>query len=260
VFDVACLTRSLPSAAQDTVPTHRGRTAIGKGRMTMRVQIRSGCALLAAALVTGTGTLLGWSPRASAEPCADVEVVFARGTTERPGAGSVGNAFTEALRNQVGGKTVGLYPVNYPANHDWPTSVIGVNDAGNRIRQLAADCPDTKVVLGGFSQGAAVAQLVTADAPAIPPNSFAFGATTPLAADVADRVDAVVLFGKPNDRFLFLIGQPYVPVGAAFAAKTLDLCAINDPICSGGLDPVAHNLYTANGMVTEAATFAAARV
>lgn len=226
----------------------------------MRVQIRRHCALLATTLVTTTPMLLSGAPSASAEPCPDIEVVFARGTTERPGAGRVGNAFTDALRNQVNGKTVGLYPVSYPANHDWPTSIIGVNDAGNRIRERAAQCPDTKVVLGGFSQGAAVAQLVTADAPAIPPDSFAFGTTTPLAPEVAEHVDAVVLFGKPNDRFLFLIGQPYVPVGSAFAAKTLDLCAVNDPICSGGLDPVAHNLYTANGMVTEAATFAAGRV
>jgi cutinase len=226
----------------------------------MRVQFRSVFALLGAVIVAGTGVTLGWAPQASAEPCSDVEVIFARGTTERPGPGSVGNAFTEALRGQVGGKSVGLYAVNYPATQNWPTAVVGVNDASARISQLAADCPDTKVVLGGFSQGAAVAQLVTADPPAIPPNSFAYGTTTPLTPEVADHVDAVVLFGKPNDRFLFLIGQPYVPVGSAFAAKTLDLCAVNDPICSGGLDPVAHNLYTANGMVNEAAVYAAARV
>jgi cutinase len=226
----------------------------------MRVEFRTLSVLLAATIMSGAGLALAWSPRASAEPCSDVEVVFARGTTERPGAGSVGTAFTEALRGQIADKSIGLYPVNYPATRDWPTSILGVNDAGTRIRQLATDCPDTKVVLGGFSQGAAVAQLVTADPPAIPPNSFAFGTTTPLAPDVADHVDAVVLFGKPNDRFLFLIGQPYVPVGAAFAGKTLDLCAVNDPVCSGGLDPVAHNLYTANGMVNEAAAFAAARV
>lgn len=215
----------------------------------------------AAALLTVTGLFPGLAPSASAEPaCADVEVVFARGTTERPGAGSVGTAFVDALRNQAGGRSVEVYPVNYPASQDWPTVVVGVNDAGARIRQVAADCPDTSVVLGGFSQGAAVAQLVTADPPAIPPNSFAFGTTAGLPADVADHVDAVVLFGKPNDRMLFLIGQPNVPIGAAFLPKTLDLCAINDPVCSGGLDPVAHNLYTTNGMISEAATFAAARI
>ena len=214
-------------------------------------------------MVVGAGAtvlLPGGLPSASAAPCSDVEVVFARGTTEPPGPGGIGQDFTDSLRAQVGNKTVGLYPVNYPATDDWPTGILGVNDASAHIRQVAAECPRTSIVLGGFSQGAAVAQLVTADAAAVPPNSFAFGTTTPLPPDVADRVDAVALFGKPNPRFLGLIGQPSVPVGSAFAAKTIDLCAVNDPICSGGLDFAAHNAYPANGMVAQAAAFVAGRV
>ncbi len=199
-------------------------------------------------------------PIASAAPCSDVEVVFARGTTEPPGPGGIGQDFTDALRARLGDKTVGLYPVAYPATDDWPTAVLGVNDASAHIRQVAAQCPDTRVVLGGFSQGAAVAQLVTADSAAVPPNSLAYGNTTQLPPDVADRVAAVALFGKPGPRFLGLIGQPTVPLGSAFAGKTIDLCAVNDPICSGGLDFAAHNAYPANGMVTQAATFAAGRV
>ncbi|MDO3399222.1 cutinase family protein [Mycolicibacterium neoaurum] len=203
----------------------------------------------------------GAAPHAAATPaCADVEVVFARGTDEAPGAGSVGTAFVDALRAQVTGKTVDSYAVNYPASNNWPTVVLGVNDAADHIRTVAADCPDTSIVLGGYSQGAAVAQLVTADPPAIPPNSFAHGTTTELSADIAERVDAVLLFGKPNDRMLFLIGQPNVPIGTNFVSKTLDLCAINDAVCSDGLDPVAHQTYIVNGMVTEAATYAAARI
>lgn len=216
-----------------------------------------------AAVIAGAGAsvLLPWAlPSASAAPCSDVEMVFARGTTEPAGPGGVGQDFTDALRAQVGSRTVGLYPVNYPATDDWPTGILGVNDASAHIRQIAAECPDTRVVLGGFSQGAAVAQLVTADAAAVPPNSFAYGTTTQLPPDVADRVKAVALFGKPNPRFLGLIGQPFVPVGAAFATNTIDLCATNDPICSGGLDFAAHNAYPANGMVAQAATFAAGRV
>ncbi|TQK27218.1 cutinase family protein [Arthrobacter sp. SLBN-53] len=204
---------------------------------------------------------LGAAPQAEAAPaCADIEVVFARGTDEAPGAGSVGTAFVDALRAQLAGKTVDSYAVNYPASNNWPTVVLGVNDAADRIRTVAADCPDTGIVLGGYSQGAAVAQLVTADPPAIPLNSFAHGTTTGLSPDVAKHVDAVLLFGKPNDRMLFLIGQPNVPIGTNFVSKTLDLCAINDAVCSDGLDPVAHQTYIANGMVTEAATYAAARM
>jgi cutinase len=229
--------------------------------MIRRSNFRRVSSLLAAAAVAGATALVGiGTAPASAAPCSDVEVVFARGTTEPVGPGFIGQNFVDALRGQVGNKTVGLYSVNYPATDNWPTAVVGVNDAGAHIRQVAAACPDTSIVLGGFSQGAAVAQLVTADAAAVPPNSFAFGTTSPLPPDVAERVDAVALFGKPNQRFLFFIGQPYVPVGSAFVAKTIDLCAVNDPICSGGLDPAAHNAYPANGMVTQAAAFAAGRV
>lgn len=218
-------------------------------------------AAVAAVIGAGATVLLPAAlPIAAAAPCPDVEVVFARGTTEAPGPGGVGQEFTDALRAQVGEQTVGLYAVNYPATDNWPTSIIGVNDAGAHIRQIVAECPDTSIVLGGFSQGAAVAQMVTADAAGVPPTSFAYGTTTPLAPEVADHVDAVALFGKPNTRFLNMIGQPMVPIGAAFTGKTIDLCAVNDPVCSGGLDFVAHNAYPANGMVAQAATFAAARV
>lgn len=214
-------------------------------------------------MIVGAGatTLLpGAVPIASAAPCPDIEVVFARGTTEPAGPGFVGQDFVDSLRAQVGDRSVALYPVNYPAIDNWPTGVIGVNDASAHIRQVAAECPDTKIVLGGFSQGAAVAQLVTADAAEVPPNSFAYGTTTSLAPDVADHVAAVALFGKPNARFLGLIGQPNVPVGGAFTSKTISLCAVNDPICSDGLDFVAHNSYPANGMVAQAAAFVAARL
>jgi Cutinase len=41
-------------------------------------------------------------PSASAGPCPDVEVVFARGTTEPPGVGAVGQNFVDTLRSHVG--------------------------------------------------------------------------------------------------------------------------------------------------------------
>ena len=61
-------------------------------------------------------------PTATAEPCPDVEVVFARGTTEPPGVGGVGRAFVDSLRSQLGGRSVGVYAVNYPASNDFDMS------------------------------------------------------------------------------------------------------------------------------------------
>src|SRR4051812_23647030 len=61
-------------------------------------------------------------PIATAEPCPDVEVVFARGTTEPPGVGGVGQAFVDSLRSQLGGPSVGVYGVDYPASRDFDSS------------------------------------------------------------------------------------------------------------------------------------------
>ena len=58
-----------------------------------------------AAVTVWAGLLSMPAPSASAEPCPDVEVIFARGTGEPPGVGGVGQAFVDALRSQAGGKS-----------------------------------------------------------------------------------------------------------------------------------------------------------
>ena len=59
--------------------------------------------------------------------------------------------------------------MNYPASLDFATAADGVIDARNKVENVATTCPNTKIVLGGFSQGAAVAGYITADA--VPPAS-----------------------------------------------------------------------------------------
>jgi cutinase len=98
------------------------------------------------------GLVIG-APSVSAAPCPDVEVVFARGTFEPVGVGATGAAFVDALRSQVGGKSVDAYPVNYPASLDFATAADGVIDAASRVRDMAASCPNTKMVLGGIFSG-----------------------------------------------------------------------------------------------------------
>ncbi|MGV0743148.1 cutinase family protein [Mycolicibacterium sp. XJ870] len=198
----------------------------------------------------------------AAPPCPDVQVVFARGTFEPPGVGGTGQAFVDALRNKLGDKTVDVYPVNYPASLDFPRAADGVIDASNKIRDTAAQCPDTNTVLGGFSQGAAVAAYITADTvPAnfvLPP-----GITGPMPTEVADHVAAVTLFGKPSNGFMNTIQStaPPINIGPLYADKTVDLCIDQDPVCSPtGGDGGAHSLYATNGMVDEAAAFVAQRV
>src|SRR3954463_2510052 len=96
-------------------------------------------------------------PTASAVPCPDVELGFARGTFEPPGVGGTGEAFVDSLRSKLGSTSLDVYPGAYPRSLDSQTAADGVIDASNKVQAVAAECPDTKIVLGGFSQGAAVA-------------------------------------------------------------------------------------------------------
>lgn len=185
-------------------------------------------------------------PTAAADPCPDVEIVFARGTTEPPGVGGVGQAFVDALRSQLGARSVGVYAVDYPASRDFVSSTTaGANDASTHIQSMAATCPNTRMVLGGYSQGAGVIDVSTT---AMPP-------------EVADHVAAAALFGGPRSAFADTLSPGPLPtIGPAYAAKTIDLCVPNDPICSDGRDMRAHVAYIETGMVNQAATFAADHV
>lgn len=217
--------------------------------------------LLGAAVVATWALLVMWgAPTAFAQPCSDVQVVFARGTGEPPGVGPAGQAFVDSLRSRVGSRSFDVYPVNYPANDDWATSGLdGITDAGAHVLSTAGNCPRTKMVLGGYSQGAAVMGFVTS--PAVPDGIDPTTVPKPLAPEVADHVAAVVLFGMPNERAMNFLGQPPVVIGPTYQAKTIKLCVADDPVCSDGMDFAAHDDYADNAtLVNQGASFAASRL
>jgi cutinase len=220
--------------------------------------------LLGAAAVTIWATLPS-APNliaaASAAPCPDIEVTFARGTDEPPGVGAVGQEFIDALRSQVSGRSLGVYAVNYPAGDDLaPSASAGANDAHAHVRSMVANCPNTKLVLGGYSQGAGVIDLTTISRAPI------LGLMPDiLTADEAAHVAALALFGNPSDRIL---GAPVNVLSDWYGAKAIDLCAPGDPVCTPGgpaltlpthdelFSPV-HLSYAQSGMPNQAATFVA---
>lgn len=207
--------------------------------------------LLAAAALAAPLALCAPAGEAAAFPdCPDVEVVFARGTNEPPGVGGVGQSFVDALHWRVGMRPYAVYPVNYPAVPEFAPTIEGMTDAANHIRDTAAACPDTQLVLGGFSRGAALIGYLTE--PAGP------GVTLP--PEVASHVAAVALLGKPSNEYLTALGAPPLSIGPGYATKTIDLCAPADPICSTGIDGAAHAAYAANGMTAVAADFVADRL
>jgi cutinase len=211
-------------------------------------------ALVASSLVIPTGG----APTASAAPCPDVEVVFARGTFAPQGLGGIGQEFVDSVRAKVGTKSVGVYAVVYPASTNFPSAVDGIRDAANHIEGMAASCPNTKMVLGGYSQGAAVVGFVTANA--VPGGVDPADVPKPMPASVADHVAAVAMLGTPDTQFMDMIGQPPVTVGPLYAGKAIQLCAPGDPICSDGDDGAAHTSYTKIGLTDQAAAFVASKV
>ncbi|OBF16141.1 cutinase family protein [Mycobacterium sp. ACS4331] len=191
-------------------------------------------------------------PSASAA-CSDIEVVFARGRLEPRGAGQIGNAFANGLRSKTG-RSVNLYAVNYPANSEVD---IGANDMSRRIQDVADSCPDSRIVVGGYSLGAAVADVVLAV-----PMPF-FGFKNPLPANAEQRIAAVALFGN-GIQWVGPIGN-FNPV---YRDRTIELCHGDDPICNP-TDPENWEAYWPDhlapayinaGMVNQAVDFVVGRV
>ena len=215
---------------------------------------------LAGAALLGVGFLIAPAlapfPIATAIPtasaaCPDAEVDFARGREEAPGVGAVGQAFINSLQKKVPHMSIGSYGVNYPAD----VSVTkGSNDMSAHVQSMAASCPNTKLVLGGYSLGAAADVVVAMNQPG-------FGYTDVLPANMDQHIAAVALFGNGTRSVL----GPVPDFSPAFAAKTIDLCAAGDPICTGGVHDLHWSShlqpsYISSGLVDQAASFVAGKL
>jgi len=204
-------------------------------------------ALLVAPAITGSGL-----PSASAA-CSDVEVVFARGRLEPAGPGQIGNAFLSALRNKSG-KNISMYAVRYPADNQID---VGANDMSQHVQSTIANCPNTRIVLGGYSLGAAVTDVVLA----LPFSFFGFG--NPLPPEAEQHIAAVALFGNGSQ----WVG-PITNFNPTYNERTIELCHAEDPICNPA-DPDTWEknwsdhlakAYINAGMVNQAADFVAGRI
>ncbi|BBZ26914.1 cutinase [Mycolicibacterium madagascariense] len=216
------------------------------------LRLPSRLAAIASALICAVSPV-AIAPPASADPCSDIEMVFARGTGEPPGIGRVGQALVDALTPLVGGKTIGTYGVDYPASYDFLMAQDGATDATNFISSLVAQCPSTRVVLGGYSQGAAVMDML-AGIPPLGNKIGEVGSAPPLPTNLDSHVAAVAVFGNPSTKFSIPITD------STFAGRAIDLCADGDPICSRGRNPFAHTHYETSDFIPQAANFVAGLV
>ncbi len=96
--------------------------------------------------------------------CKPVTVIYARGTSEPGNVGAgPGPPFFNALDVAIGAENVGVQGVDYPASVEGYVVPGGDNapaaTAAQLLEQAASQCPDTQIVLSGYSQGAIVVHL-----------------------------------------------------------------------------------------------------
>jgi cutinase len=182
---------------------------------------------------------------AGADECPYAEVVFARGTGEPVGPGGPGQAFFDSLTAQLPGKSINLYPVNYPSTADYVNSAhVGADDAVAHVQSTVANCPNTKIVLGGYSQGAGVMDMTSHRLP----------------AQVANHVAAVALFGNPQSSYAKSLSDSQIPaIASGYSPKTIDICLPDDNICAEGGSIIAHLGYVPDA-TNKAATFVAQKL
>jgi cutinase len=202
--------------------------------------------ILEVAVAVAMTWVLFQSHHRTARGCPDVEVVSARGSDQPAGVGIIGQAFIDSLKSKLPRRNIGVYAVNYPASNDLTRSpVLGADDARAHVQATVAQCPNTRIVLSGYSQGAYVIDRVTEE----------------LRPEVADHVAAVAVFGNPRSALASRQAGSRLPtISPLYRPKTIDLCIPDDPVCSEGANWSAHALYIQSGMTTQAATFVAGKL
>ncbi|NGY64401.1 cutinase family protein [Lentzea sp. NEAU-D13] len=209
-----------------------------------------------APVVAATATLLtsgavAAAAPAAAAPCADIDVVSARGTFEPGTLGViVGDPVFSSVQRKLTGRSTTSYAVNYPANLDLMSATKGNIDVVNHVTAQARSCPNQRFVLVGYSQGANVIGNAIGVSSAGAAVGAPIAATIP--ASIEPRVAAVVVFGPP-------IGAQGRHITGTYQSRTKEYCVKTDPVCvNGATDVLSHLSYFLNA--DDAATFIAGKV
>ncbi|ROV88431.1 hypothetical protein VSDG_09251 [Cytospora chrysosperma] len=160
--------------------------------------------------------------------CGDVLVIFARGTSEPGNVGAlVGPEFFVAIQDTLeSGSTLAVQGVG-----DYGATVTGYLQGGepgaslemaSLVTQAFTKCPQTKIVLSGYSQGGQIVH----------------NAASLLPAATMKAVSSVVIFGDPSSS---------QRVANADTSRVLILCHADDDICQGGdIIALEHLTYAAD--------------
>ncbi|KAJ4353113.1 hypothetical protein N0V95_003647 [Ascochyta clinopodiicola] len=164
----------------------------------------------------GTGST---SKEFSQGGCKDVLFAWARGSTEIGNMGTVvGPPTSDGLKKEFGANAVATEGISYAATIGTNAIPGGTDAASKKLMQdtlnsMAQKCPDSVIVAGGYSQGAAVNHRAIEE----------------LDAGVRDQIAGVVLYGdtqKQQDKNQI----PNFP-----ADKVKIICQPGDAVCQGAL-------------------------
>jgi acetylxylan esterase len=184
--------------------------------------------------------------------CAAVHIITARASTEAPGEGITGALIDQIIATS--NQSITRASVSYPAtlNNYASSSAQGVTALKAQLTSQVQSCPDQKIVLAGYSQGAHVILDVLGGG-----GGGSLGATTPpIAASISSHVVAAVSFGDPrhvvNQAFdlgtsrrngLFPRTTGQLQTLAGFAPKIEAFCDANDTFCDSGFSTNVHLTY-----------------
>jgi acetylxylan esterase len=193
-----------------------------------------------------------FDPDAQAGACAAVAIITARASGESPGEGITGALVSQIIRQSK--QTISRASVNYPATltNYANSSAQGVAALKTQLTNQVQKCPDQKIVLAGYSQGAHVILDVVGGG-----GGGVLGKQTdPVPADIANHVVAFVSFGDPrhvvnqpfdlgtsNKNGLFARTAQQLQTLQQFAPKIQAFCDSNDEFCDSGFSLNVHLTY-----------------
>lgn len=183
--------------------------------------------------------------------CPPVHIIVARASLEQPGTGIIGSVAQQIASDNEG---TTIEAVDYPATlQDYGnSSAQGTEAMTVALNNVAIECPDTKVVLMGYSQGAHVVGDTMCGGGAIGQNGSL--PNRPAVKAAASKVVAMVQMGDPR----FLANQSY-DVGSSinngifprpanvsckkYAPIIKSYCNTGDPFCARGSNLTVHLQY-----------------
>ncbi|KAK2613194.1 hypothetical protein N8I77_000121 [Diaporthe amygdali] len=187
--------------------------------------------------------------------CTDgLYMIVARATGEKPGTGRVGvvaNNVSAAIPNSI------IEPIVYPATFaNYTVSEgDGVTAMTAAIKDRVAACPEGKIALLGYSQGAQVSAdtLCGRD----DGTGTAFSDTPELGAEYEQNIVAVIMFGDPSHSVNASFNQGNSTRNGIFARNNVTACEpytnkmrswcdANDLYCDSGNSSRVHGSYFNN--------------